>query len=197
MTEEQLAVFRSLLEDYDKLADIASNMHWAKTKTKHMDFSIPHSLNESFCISVIGFEKGYVREHFTEAAAQVMMAATTLYETFDADKEWQDDEERRDKLTTYWGAPVWEYLEYKKLELEEWSFDEMTRYFCVNGIYDHEIHRSKDYELTPEAQEALAYFHDVKLYCVGEEVYSGDGGRSWTALKNDTFLWVKYSGLSD
>lgn len=32
MTEEQLALIRSILEDYDKLANIASDMRWVKTE---------------------------------------------------------------------------------------------------------------------------------------------------------------------
>ncbi|MBR5372808.1 MAG: hypothetical protein IK130_11415 [Oscillospiraceae bacterium] len=197
MTDEQLASFRSLLEDFGTLAAIASEMKWAKTETKHFEFRIPNSLNAFFCISAIGFEKGFVRDHFEEAAVQVMIAAPTLYEEFDADKEWQDDEQRRDKLNNHLGVPVREYLEYKELELTEDSIDNMTGYICVNAIYDRSTCSYKDYALPQNALEMLSFFNDVKLYSIGEERCSGNGGRSWMALKDDTFLWVKYSGLSD
>ena len=39
-------------------------------------------------------------------------------------------------------------------------------------------------------------FDDVKLYFVGDDPFGGSGAASWVALKEDTFLWVRYSGLS-
>lgn len=41
MTEEQLACIRRFLEDFDRLAEIAADMHWAKTDTKHLSLRIP------------------------------------------------------------------------------------------------------------------------------------------------------------
>ena len=128
-----------------------------------------------------------------------MIAAVTLYNELDAYGEWQDDALRRDKLTTYWGMPVWEYLEYKDIELTECSFDGMKEYICEKAVYDCELHKYRDYELPPAALDMLAYFDDVKLYAVGESCCSGCcvSGKSWIALKDDTFLWGEYSGMSD
>lgn len=198
MTEEQLAIIRRILEDYEKLAKIASDMRWAKTETKCMDTD-RMSLNAIASFISLRFEKGYVQEHFPEAVTQAMMAAVTLYNELDADEEWQDDALRHDKLTTFWGMPVWEYLEYRKVELAENSFDDMIKYICENAVYDYKTQKYRDYELSPDILAMLAYFDDVTLYEIGESRDSGCcvSGKSWIALKDDTFLWVEYSGLSD
>lgn len=200
MTDEQLAIIRSFLEDFEKLADIASEMSWAKTDTKHIELRIPYSsfiTDPSIDITTIRFEKGFVSEHFAESVSQVMIAATTLNEGCDADKEWQDDELRRDMLKNYWGIAVWDSLEYKEISLTEESIDEMTRYICENTAYDSQLKKQRDYELPPDAQAMLSFFHDVKLYNIGEEPHIGYGGGNWIALKDDTFLWVRYSGITD
>lgn len=198
MTEEQLAIIRSILEDYKKLANIASDMCWAKTETKWVETD-RMDLNAIASFISLRFEKGYVPEHFPEAVTQAMIASVTLSNECDADKEWQDDEQRRDKLNNYWGVPVWDFLEYKKVELIEVTFDYMKNYICENAAYDYELHKSGDYELPPEALSMLSDFDDVKLYEIGESLFSGCcvSGKSWIALKDDTFLWVEYSGMSD
>ena len=138
MTEEQLSLMRSLLEDFDKLANIAIDMNWMKTDTKHIMLRIPIRLNglslvtdPFLSISSFEFEKCFVHEHFAEAVTQVLMAAVTLDEGCDADEEWQDNEQRCDKLKTYWGIPVWHYLEYEKVEMTEDSIEEMTKYIAA------------------------------------------------------------------
>ena len=202
MTEEQLSFFQSLLQDFEKLADIASEMKWAKTDTNHIKLRIPYSggiTDPSINITTIGFEKGFVREHFAEAVSQVMIAAVTLIEGLDADKEWQNDELRRDMLKNYWGISVWDYLEYKDISLTEESMDEMINYLCENTAYDSELKKHKNYELPTDALAMLSYFHDVKLCNLysNDEEHVGYGGGNWVALKDDTFLWVRYSGITD
>ena len=173
-------------------------MCWAKTETKCVETD---RMNVNAIASFISlrFEKGYVLEHFSEAVTQAMIASVALSNECDADEEWQDDEQRRDKLKNYYGVPIWDFLEYKKIELIEVGFDYMINYICENAAYDYELHKPRDYELPTEVLSMLAYFDDVKLYEIGENVYSGCcvSGKSWIALKDDTFLWVEYSGMSD
>ena len=201
MTEEQLACIRRFLEDFDRLAEIAADMHWAKTDTKHLSLRIPrgfHGVTDPFwCIAVFRFEQGFVRAHFAEAAAQVLIAAETLYEGWDADGEWQDDEQRRDKFKTWWGVPVWDALEYEKVTLTEDRMDDMIRYICDNEICDGQTQERRRYEMPPEALAMLSDFRDAKLYDIGEARCTGYDGKGWIALKDDAFLWVKYSGISD
>lgn len=126
-----------------------------------------------------------------------MFAAVTLNEGWDADKEWQDDDLRRDMLKNYWGIPVWDSLEYNEIELTEESIEDMLRYVCDDTAYDIELKKHKNYDLPSDALAMLSYFQNVKLYSIGEERNIGYGGRNWIALKDDTFLWVRYSGITD
>ena len=123
-------------------------MFWAKTETKCIGTGRLH-LNAGASFVSVRFEKEYVQEHFPEAVTQAMMAAVTLSNECDADEEWQDDAQRRDKLTTYWGMPVWEYLQYKKVGLTEAGFDDMKNDICENAVYDYKLRKYRDYELPP------------------------------------------------
>lgn len=73
----------------------------------------------------------------------------------------------------------------------------MTEYICLNAVYDHETRKSRDYVLPDDVKAMFAYFNDVKLYTVGEVRYGGDGVNDWIAMKEDSFLWVRYSGFTD
>ncbi len=172
-------------------------MAWAKTKIKHMDIYIPNALNVSFRISAFEFEKDYICGHFAEAAAQVMIAALSLYEGYDPDIEWQDSEKRRRMLHDRCGIPVSAYIDYNKPLLTAQTVEVMVRYICENAVYDYDTREYRDFPMPTEASEILSYFDDVKLYFVGEDHFGGSGAASWVALKEDTFLWVRYSGLSD
>lgn len=144
------------------------------------------------------FEKGYLQAHFREAVTQAMITAVTIYNGWDADEEWQDDGQRRDKLTACRGVPVRDFLVYQKAELAEERFDDMQQYICQNAVYDNKTAQYRDYVFPGDVKAMLAYFHDVKLYAIGGSRGSGCCGcKSWIALKDDTFFWVDYSGLSD
>ena len=43
----------------------------------------------------------------------------------------------------------------------------------------------------------LSDFRDAKLYDIGEARHTGYDEKGLIALKDDAFLWVKYSGISD
>lgn len=200
MTEEQLSIARSILEDYKRFSDVAAHMGWAETDHKCIEVIADKNRNLRCAFFYIGFEKGYVSQYFEAAFVQMMLTMLSLYEEWDPDKTWGEKytspEDRTECFVNGEDSIYGDYLKFKEVCLDEMTMEELyeslTKYaICV---YDHQnnTHTCHDAQLPDDAKAMLSYFDDAKIYSIGCESWVHTASWDWVALKGDVFLYVHY-----
>ena len=196
MTDEQLAIARRVLENYEVFSDIAANMGWAKMKTKYHEVMIDHDSNLQYAFIHVEFDKSYVQEHFAAAFAQMMLTQLSLYEEWDPDKEWgREHTTPEDRMSCFVNGRKMlygQYLDFVKIWLTERTMDQLIDRLCTNVLHDWKTKTCYNCELPQEALDILSFFKDAIIYDVGCETCVHTAAWNWLALKDSAFLYVRY-----
>lgn len=123
-------ILKKIINNYEHYRDIAVNLEWVETNSKHYDLTVKNHALGMF-IRIYDFPENYVKENFEKAYTQTVLSDMAFEE------EWEQD---------FWKIPSSKRLEYMT-QAEEFYSDCINYNECrMNPVAeDYLIQLVKDY----------------------------------------------------